>query len=782
MSSTPHSTRPRSLPHGVPPFALAPLSFQLLCALALPMAAHAQTTPVEPSTEVTMPAKPAKPAAPAPRAPAAKQDKDTLKPVEVIGKTQTETDQRRQSTAAKIIVGRDEIEKYGDSTVSELFKRLPGITAPGRPGRGGPPRMRGLGGGYTQIMIDGQRMAPGFSLDDLAPEQIERIEILRAPTAETGARAIAGTINIITRGGYMRKVNDLRLGVGVENSNVMPGFTWSRNDTLDDMTYNISVSGFHGQRDNDGSSVQVGENLVTGAKYTQTVNTRSSGLRDGLHANTRLQWRSANGDSIVLTPMLVLSKGYSDSASKLTQTDGQGPYDRSQTGSDSQNAMLRLNGQWTHQLESGGSFNWSGGVGKVLLDAHSLRQNYGALPGQTTTLDTRSQKQDTSLTSTAKWSLGLGNDHSLVTGAELEQNRRVETATTVGVVDAAALDDLDGKLSASSTRVALYAQDEWNLSKQWSAHAGIRWEGIRTEGSASGDQQVANTSSVLTPLLHAVWKFDPQSKDQVRFSLTRSYRSPDLGNLIARPTINSNYLGRGANTELYADRAGNPDLMPELASGLDVAFEHYVEGGLLSANVFYRQINNLIRNQTALETVSWADVPRWVSRPRNIGDATTQGVELEAKFRLSDMIADAPKIDIRANASIFRSQVEGIVGPNNRLTEQPDGTLNLGADYKLPKSPLTIGGNINFTPAYTTQISDEQTSTQPDKLQIEAYGLWVFAPGYQMRVSASNLTPRDYVSSGTLLTTNAQGQAMRISTYSTAPTATMVQVRFEMKL
>ena len=768
----------------LPPFARTPMALHLLWALSLlslQVGAIAQTAndDTKSAPEVTTPAKPAaaaKPSTPATAKPA------QLQQVEVTGKALSDTDQRRQSTAAKIIVGRDEIEKYGDSTMGELLKRLPGITAPGRPGRGGAPRMRGMGGGYTQIMIDGQRMAPGFSLDDLQPEQIERIEILRAPTAETGARAIAGTINIITRGGYMRKVNDLRIGLGLENNNVMPGFTWSRNDTLDDMTYNVSVSGFQGARDNDSSSVTVADNLVTGAQYTQNVYSRSSGLRDGIHANTRLQWRKPNGDSFVLTPMLVLNKGYSDSYSTLTQTDGMGPYARSQTGSDSQTAMLRLNGQWVHQLDSGGSFNWSGGVGKVLLDTHSLRQNFGSQPGQNTTLDTRAQKQDTSLTSTAKWSVGLASEHNLVTGLEAELNKREETATTVGVVDAAALDDLDGNLSASSTRIAMYVQDEWNISKEWAAHAGVRWEGIKTVGSASGDQQVSNTSSVLTPLLHAVWKFDPKSRDQVRFSLTRSYRSPDLGNLIARPTINSNYLGRGANTEQYADRAGNPDLMPELASGLDIAFEHYVEGGLLSANVFYRQINNLIRNQTTLETVSWADVPRWVSRPRNIGDATTQGIELEAKVRLSDFIADAPKIDVRANASIFRSQVEGITGPNNRLTEQPDGTLNLGADYKLPKSPLTIGGNINFTPAYTTQISDDQTATQPDKLQIEAYGLWVFAPGYQMRVSLSNLTARDYVSSGTLLTTNTQGQAMRMSSISTAPTALMAQIRFEMKL
>src|ERR1035437_2668919 len=150
----------------------------------------------------------------------------TLKPVVVIGTALNDTEERRRSTASKIIFGRDEIERFGDSTVGEILKRLPGVTTQGRPGRGGAPRMRGLGSGYTQILIDGEPAPRGFSLDDLSPEQIERIEILRAPTAETGARAIAGTTNIITRGGYTKHVNTVNVGAGMENGHSQPGTSW----------------------------------------------------------------------------------------------------------------------------------------------------------------------------------------------------------------------------------------------------------------------------------------------------------------------------------------------------------------------------------------------------------------------------------------------------------------------------------------------------------------------------------------------------------------------------
>ena len=136
-------------------------------------------TPVAPSGPEPAPA-------PAPKSGDAKQ---SLDPVQITGSRADDVQERRNSTAAKIIIGRDQIDRFGDSTLGDVLKRLPGVTIQGQAGRGGAIRLRGLGNGYTQILLDGERVPPGFSLDSLAPDQIERIEILRAPTAETGARA-----------------------------------------------------------------------------------------------------------------------------------------------------------------------------------------------------------------------------------------------------------------------------------------------------------------------------------------------------------------------------------------------------------------------------------------------------------------------------------------------------------------------------------------------------------------------------------------------------------------
>jgi iron complex outermembrane receptor protein len=358
----------------------------------------------------------------------------------------------------------------------------------------------------------------------------------------------------------------------------------------------------------------------------------------------------------------------------------------------------------------------------------------------------QSEQHDLTFNTNLKYSKTIADEHSLVTGLEVESNRRNENATTLQN-DELPLSDFDGNLKASSMRLAIYAQDEWAVNPHWAAHAGVRWEGIRTDGTSSANTpEVENTSQVMTPLFHAVWRPDLSVKDQIRFSLTRSYRSPNLQDLIARPTINSMFLNRGSNVEIHPDRAGNPYLEPELASGLDVAIEHYVPGGgLMSANVFYRQIQNYMRSQTNLENVSWADVPRWVSRMQNIGNANTFGVELEAKFRMSALYEALPPIDLRSNLSLFRSKVVGIQAPDNRLDQQPDGTANLGADYVLRGVPLKVGGNINWTTAFTTRLSDDQTVFQSNKFVADAYVVWTISPTMQLRISASNFAGRDYV-------------------------------------
>ena len=272
--------------------------------------------------------------------------------------------------------------------------------------------------------------------------------------------------------------------------------------------------------------------------------------------------------------------------------------------------------------------------------------------------------------------------------------------------------------------------------------------------------------------MHAVWKPDPKGRDQVRMSLTRSYRSPSLASLVGQPVISSRYAAQGpdavTNTATSPDRTGNPALKPELATGIDVAYEHYLPGnGLLSANLFYRRINNLMRTVVGAvpQSVSWSTLPRWVAAPQNIGNATTQGIELEAKCKLSEIWPDAPALELRTNLSLFNSRVDSLPGPDNRLDQQPKGTANLGADYKLPGLPLTLGGNVNLTPGYTTRLSAGQWAETGRKRVVDAYALWQISPVARLRLSGSNLAPENALSVSSVGDETARTQAQTYLTW-----------------
>ena len=686
--------------------------------------------------------------------------------IEIRSNRNNDTEQRRESTASKIVIGREEIDKQGDASIGEVLKRLPGVTLGGPPGRGGQIRMRGLGNGYTQILLDGECMPPGFSIEQLTPEQVERIEILRAPTAETGARAIAGTINIVLREGRKGTPDDLKLTASSEHGHTSTQANWVHNLKTEAITGSVTVSAMDTYKPDESHTV------TESSQFTDRVRVVSSlGHRRAMNANARLQWKGEEGRSMTLMPFVVYSEYDSRSQVGVRTTEGTPLVsDSAQTQSNSRFAMARLNGQWAQRLTADDRLEVRFGLGQSTYDYRmdQLGASGVTAPGSTQPLLRNGFETqnfvDRSGNLTGKWTRALDSGHQIVSGLEFEQVRRREDGN-------AAVSEEAGKLQAGTRRWAVYSQDEFKISPQWSAHGGLRYESMMTEGTvfnSDGSTTLKrNDSGVFTPLLHAVFKPDPQKRDQFRMSLTRSYKPPTLYQLVARyvPSL-------GENTWTQPDRTGNPDLKPELATGVDFGFERYLEqGGVLSANLFHRNISNLIRYTTTFNGT------RYVSSPTNVGDATTQGVELEAKFRLNQWVAQAWPVDVRSNVSFFHSQVKDVPGPNNRLDQQPSSTGNLGGDYRLRSLPLTLGGNFNWNPAYDTRRTLEQSAYQGAKRVVDVYGLWRLSPSAGLRLTVSNLVPLDYVT-GSSFSANGQTESAR----TTARNWQNIQLRLELKI
>ena len=684
--------------------------------------------------------------------------------IEIRSTRNTDTEVRQESTASKIVIGRDEIDKQGDATLGDVLKRLPGVTVQGTPGRGGAISMRGLGGGYTQILLDGERMPPGFSVDSLSPEQVERIEILRAPTAETGARAIAGTLNIVLREGRKATPDDLKITRSQEHGQGSNMLNWVHNLNTAPVSGTFTLSAMDNRR-----ADETVTEIVSDYRDGQVRMAESVGQRQGVHANARLQWKGEQGKSLTLTPFLIYSEYAAQGHIDARRTASPAVTDSAITDNQSRYASARLNGQWSQRLSADDRLDLNFGLSQSRYDQRITQTaETSSVPALLSDALDEQRFTDRSASLNAKWTRVLDNGHQWVSGLEHEGVRRVEEAS-------AGAGDESGNLKARTARWAAYTQDEFKINPNWSAYGGLRFESILTEGQVS-EVLKRNQSQVWTPLLHALWKPDPAKRDQVRMSLTRSYKTPTLYNMVAPLRYSRNNPITGINKPTEPDRVGNPDLKPELATGIDLAFERYLQGGgVLSANVFRRNIQDLIRYQTTTTCASGG--ARCVSSPQNVGDAITQGLELEAKFRMNQVWTEAWPVDIRSNISFFSSKVKAVPGPDNRLDQQPDMTANLGADYRLRGIPLTLGGNVNWNPDYDTQRSQAQRSYQGIKRVVDVYGQWRFSTATALRLTVSNLLPRDYETATTFVT-GAQSESSR----TTDRNWRNIQLRLEMKI
>ncbi len=713
---------------------------------------------------------PAKAAKPAPKTEA----------IEVSGRRNA-TNERRDSSASKIIITREDIEQYGDSNLGDVLRRLPGVTTGGRPGRPGAPGLRGMGGGFTQILIDGERIAPGFSIEQITPEQVERVEILRSPTAETGARAIAGTINIVLREPLRIRNNDFRAGFQEERGRYSPNLSWSRNDTFSPTgTYNMTLSTGHTDQltDTRARTTYV-DTLTNNLNLDQQTASQTNDKRDSLFFSSRFQWRLGPGELFSIQPFLVRNNSTNRGNGSLTQTTGllPAPYAVSKTEFDGKFNVARVMTMLNKRLDPSTRIEVRGSFGQFSSKSNLAIREFAANGNRVLTQTTDSDTTDRSWNVTGKVLYNWGDGkHNLVGGWEYEDIKRTDNATTL-FNGAPLLADFGSQINVETIRKALYVQDEWDPTAQFSTYFGIRAEQIETK-SRTVSNPVNNKSSVVTPLAFGVYRFASPSRDQIRVSLTQSYRAPSTQNLVARPSLNTLFPVPGPNTSVSPDRAGNANLKPELANGVDVAYEDFLDGGgIWSVNLFTRHITDLIRNVTTLENVSWATSPRYVSRPQNLGKARTSGIEFDAKFRLPELIKDSMAINFRTNLSLFDSEVDAVRGPNNRISEQPRATGNFGADYRFRGTPFSVGGSINWTPAYDLQVTDTQLQKIGTKRVLDAYVLWTINSSARLRLAFSNLSPNDAINSNIILQGNE-----RQTVVTNGKTSLSTALRFEVRL
>jgi outer membrane receptor for ferrienterochelin and colicins len=640
---------------------------------------------------------------------------------------------RRNDSASRIVVGHEELVKFGDATVLDALKRLPGVTVAGTG-----VRMRGLGSGYTQILVNGDRMPPGFDLEALSPEAIEKIEIVRAATAEYSTEAIAGTINIVLRKATGRNGAEIKLSGGGGPGTTAQGITLGKSGKQRDFGYTLGANLNHSTREyrqRERFSTLDAGGALTELRDTDTLYRQRF---TPMNANARLNWALDAGGSLSWQTFYTAGRNRGVEDNRTTTLAGPAyPQPWLAAGWQIDSDTLRNELALDQRFDSGARLDAKVALNLSRVFRSMRRTGFRARDSnQEPVLDTLDQDRfrEYEIITTGKYLVPLFEGHALAFGwdAGHDRNRQQNLRADRPLSTTPPL-DIDTGFRATVDRLAVYGQDEWEVRAGWSVYLGARWEGVRTNTRGDAFAPVSASYSVFSPLMQTLWKIPGSKQDQLRFALTRTYRAPTMQQLI--PAI----FYASVNTEVSSDYTGNPGLRPELATGIDAAWEHYFsDGGLVSLSAASRAIHDFIRDETR-EEIGQSGA-RWITAPINQGGARVRSLALETKLPLKT-IGIAWPLELRANISRNWSAVDAVPGPDNRLDRQPRWSGNLGADYT--GQPLSAGASFNFVTGGWIRESIHESSYGGVTRDLEAYILYKLAADRQLRFTARNLLAPD---------------------------------------
>ena len=665
-------------------------------------------------------------------------------------------EQRFFAAGSMVTVDRQDIEQMGADSVADVLRQLPGVQVIGAGNGSVEVRMRGMERSATHILIDGERVSDSrqsgqLSFDQLPADLIERIEVLRAPTAEH-AGATGGTINIILRQPTVKSETNLRLTEQrVWGQNALQGFFSKtgpltapppEGDVVARQPWTYFLAGGAAERMT-GSDIHR-HNSVTGSNPVVTDSDEKYRIRTSeWFLIPRASGRLGPADQINLRSMLVGTHARGAFDSTGAGADGFGPvssrvFDQSRRD----RSMLQLRGDWTHSFKGSRLESFlSGQSNREKIDRNreqTLNSSLGSTAPAASSFTPSTFAEDShERVMTASTKL-MSTDSPLLwmTGAEAEERRLdLDTASSAGLN---AVPQAFG-LNARIRRQVLWGQNEWELPAAWpwmgelptTLTAGLRLESVETRSSYSG-MVITDRRQFLQPSLHTR---TPLSEElQLRFNLARVSRNPTLIDLVDRRVPS-----QGLNTANNPDFAGNPGLRPESAVTLDGGFERKLgPQSLMGANLFVRQMKDVIARR-----VSDNGAGLWTQRPENVGNATVWGLETDVKtsFDLPARWGWGKDWTLSGTASLLQSRMTSGDSIGQRIPGQARYLMNLNVAKPMPQTGGWFGGGtLSFTGAADLNTSPTATGRELAYNSVDMYlGQVVSGFGY-WRLTVYNLT------------------------------------------
>ncbi len=688
------------------------------------------------------------------------QDTDTSTDIQTSREIVVQADIgfRNRSDAPEPVLVYDEeyFQRFEPLTAGDALKRVPSVTFLSDVIESDGARLRGLDPGYTQILINGEKV-PGsnvdrsFFLDRIPAELLKQVEIVRSSSARRTGDAVAGTLNIVLRdaftldGGYFRAG-----GLGFDDGEIKPtaGFYYGGKLGPGRLLFGLNVQGRYNPKEK--TSLRYSDSPDNNPDYeTEDFDNREdqSDVRDGFDYAANGSWGIDTGTTkFELAGNYVHTKRTEDERSfeYNDPTALTGPVRRAVAGNlltDNHNVARIDQDNWSAGAKL--SHEWNLGVTKLRAgfarfdeqrDEFENEVDFDRSLPRLTADRTLSDIRDDELSAEIEHAFPLGGDVKLAIGGyyqdkdrdtDIRDNTAVRNRRNLTAADRNAYDQFRdtpdmfvtsqgtlGSVLGGLSTIEEQRRDVFGLIEgktgALSFEAGVRWENTDVtinDATAPAALQVNQVDyDVILP--SASLKLDIGA-GRITASAARTVRRPRF-DYISPVLLLAEY---GDN-----DFRGNPLLAPEKAWGADLGYEHRIgRSGVIGVNLFYRKIDNVV--ELANTGDEGSEGPgTFVLQPRNSGQGEVRGIEF-------DLSTDLGAVGMRdtgifANLSLIDSEIDDVFG-SRRFNGQSKYVYNFGAIQNLRGFDAAFGATYRKQgPAFDRLVGEEVTTTYGGDLEV----------------------------------------------------------------
>lgn len=682
---------------------------------------------------------------------------------------------RSEGAEPELVYDQDFFQRFEPLTAGDALKRVPSVTFLSDVIESDGARLRGLDPGYTQILINGEKV-PGtnadrsFFLDRIPAELVKQVEIVRSSSARRTGDAVAGTLNIVLRDGYQLDGGYIRGGaLYFDDGKVKPsiGAVFGTEVGPGRLLIGANLQGRYNPKKK--FSLRYGDSPENDPNYaTNEFDNREdqSDVRNGtdyaLNASYSIDTETTDFELSgfwVHTDRLETERSFEYS----TVTGSRGSIRNGAGGNllvDNSNINNIL--QYNYSLAAKASHEWAAGETKLKAGFAKFIDNQWETENEIEfdrsaprftgdRFDTRIVDKELSFGLEHKVPAGEGID--VVFGGfyqDKDRDTRIVEATRqrfnlptslhtgysqfsgspesfVGEFGGFA-PILGGFSTIEEQRKDLFALVEGKSGAiKW--EVGVRWENtdVAIRDLSPGGVSIDTDYNHILPSASAKIEL---GDGRVTISGARTVRRPRFDD--ASPVLLEEELGDN-------DFLGNPLLKPESAWGADLGYEHRLgRTGVIGVNVFYRRISDLIELANT-GVPGAADDPAgdrtWVYQPRNTGDGSVYGVEFDVSTSLGFIgLSDT---GIFGNLSLLESDITDELG-ERRFNGQSNIVYNFGFIQDIPSFGAAFGATYRKQgAAYDRFVAEEVRTTYGADLEIFVEKR--FGKRFTIRAVGSNL-------------------------------------------